>query len=223
MAVFNQQRGQYRPRGPRGCRVVMLLALLVWPLGSTARAASWMPEAFSAQFTQIYTSAVSGKEQRGEGRLDYAYPGKIKFQATKPDPFIFTSNGQKTWYYYPPFIEGESGELSVQNQGNLWLNQFFDLLRHGPQTNDRFTAVAQGAIWNLRFKADTAEKVQAKNANLKFKTKNKKFAELQEIELTKQDGKKVRFLLEQINLHPVLAKDYFDFVAPSNTKIKDLP
>jgi len=182
-----------------------------------------MPDAFSAQFTQVYTSAVSGKEQQGQGSLDYAYPGKIKFTATRPDPFVFTSNGQKTWYYYPPFIEGESGELSIQNQGNLWLNQFFDLLRYGPKTNDRFTAQAQGMQWNLKFKPDTAEKVQALAAVLKFKSKDKKFLELQEIELTKQDQKKVRFILAKISPNPVLAKDYFEFKAPDKTKVKYLP
>ena len=201
-----------------------LVVALLWANAAwAAPTASWMPSSFAAQFTQIYTSAVSGKEQRGQGSLDYAYPGQIRFQATDPDPFIFTSNGHKTWYYYPPFIEGESGELSIQNQGNLWLNQFFDLLRDGPKTNNRFTAQAQANQWNLKFKPDTAEKVQALAAVLKFKTKSKKFLELQEIELTKQDKKKVRFLLEKITPNPALAKNHFEFTAPPNTKVKYRP
>ena len=182
----------------------------------------WLPDSFSAKFTQIYLSAVSGKEQRGQGQLDYAYPGKIKFAADKPDPFIFTSNGQKTWYYYPPFIEGESGELSVQEQGNLWLNQFFDLLRYGPQTNDRYTATAQGLQWLLKFSSSTAKEVQAQQAQLKFKTKAKQFKELQEIVLLKANGQKVTFILEAMNLAPNLAAGYFDFTPPPKTKIKEI-
>ena len=59
-----------------------LVVALLWANAAwAAPTASWMPSSFAAQFTQIYTSAVSGKEQRGQGSLDYAYPGQIRFQA----------------------------------------------------------------------------------------------------------------------------------------------
>ena len=191
--------------------------------GAVGGATTWLPDSFSAQFTQVYRKTLAGKEQRGHGQIDYAYPGKIKFSADKPDPFIFTSNGHKTWYYYPPFVEGESGELTVQEQGNLWLNQFFDLLRQGPQTNEHFTATAQNESWILKFTPATVEKLQARSAQLKFKTKAKKFSELQEIILTKDNGQKVSFILAKVNLHPSLAADYFEFTPPPKTKMKEVP
>ena len=198
---------------------------LIFLSGGVFAATPWMPDRFSAQFTQVYTKAISGKEQRGQGQLDYAYPGQIKFVAEKPDPFIFTSNGKKTWYYYPPFIEGEGGELAVQEQGNLWLNQFFDLLRDGPKTNERFTATEQKNAWLLKFASATAKEIQAQSAQLKFKgnSKHKKFVEMQEIILIKDNGQKVTFILANLNLQPDFKADHFNFAPPPQTKIKEIP
>ena len=178
--------------------------------------AEFLPATFSSKFEQEYISTLKGKVKKGNGTIDYKYPGQIRFETSTPTPVIFTSNGSKAWYYRAPFIEGEQGEvteMSAREGASVYI-KFFDALKKGLTSNDLYEFKNN----QLNFKIKASKELGVTKALLAFENKSQKFEDLKEIELTLSDGKttKIRFvdLKNNVNFNP----DKFNFVIPPNTK-----
>ena len=89
--------------------------LFLFLLASSASfAKSFVPGSFSANFEESILSMATGKEKKSFGKIDYKFPGNIRFEITSPNASTFVSNPQKSWYYVPPFVEGEQGQVTIQ-------------------------------------------------------------------------------------------------------------
>ncbi len=196
----------------------LLCALILFSTIPTLKAAeNFLPQTFSADFEQVQVSALSGKEKKSQGHIEYKFPSHIRFEVQKPDVIIFVSNPEKTWYYTAPFIAGEAGELTIKPTGKLALSKFFDALKQGLKANYLYTIKDKDGSTELSFTKRSQEELGIAKATLFF-NKKKEFAALNTIELLKSDKSKVKLLLTGMKLNTELGKERFNFQAPPNTR-----
>jgi outer membrane lipoprotein-sorting protein len=182
----------------------------------TTAYAEFLPQTFSSRFEQEYVSTLKGKIKKGQGTIDYKYPGQIRFETNTPSTVIFTSNGNRSWYYRAPFIEGEQGEVTEMpaKEGASVFIKFFDALKKGLSSNE-FYDFKENVI---TFKGKTKTDLGVNKARLTFKNNSQKFDDLDVIELTLADGKnsKIKFIDLKSNVN--LTAEKFNFTPPPNTK-----
>jgi len=177
-----------------------------------------LPNQFRVNFVQKFESAVTGKTKQSKGIIEYQYPGKIHFKSEDPDPLVYMSNNKKSWYYTPPFIEGEKGEVRVIEK-NSTLTSFFDTLKKGIESNDFYKVKKKGNRYDLTFSIDKSNELGVQAASL-FSKKSKltKFDQIQKINLTYNSGKKVNLIFTDYS-NPSFKKKHFNFKIPSNTRV----
>jgi outer membrane lipoprotein-sorting protein len=182
--------------------------------------AEFLPQSFSSKFEQTYVSSLKGKEKKGQGSIEYKYPGNIRFETNSPSTVIFVSNGVKAWYYRAPFIEGEQGEVtesSAKDGATIYI-KFFDSLKNGLVSNSYYD-VKKGEPVKIIFKPHAQKELGIKESELTFKIKNsQKFDDIDSIGLVFSDGKKSTLKMTELNTSPNFAADRFNFTPPANTK-----
>lgn len=193
---------------------------IVLTLISTPVFADFLPSSFSAKFEQEYISTLKGKAKKGQGSIEYKYPGQIRFETSTPSKVIYTNNGSKAWYYRAPFIEGEQGEVteSSAKEGSTTYIKFFDSLKNGLVSNSYYD-VKRGEPATLIFKAAASKELGIKQSRLFFKNINQKFEDIDAIELMFNDGKTSKLKFIDLKASPLMGIERFNFVAPPNTKI----
>lgn len=180
---------------------------------------AFMPKSFKAQVVQKQKSALSGKLKESRGELSYRYPGHLRFEIERPEEVIFVSNNIKTWYYTGPFIDGESGEVTVSNEGNHILTKFFDSFSKGLKTNSLYSVKKDGEKVEVIFDKKLQEQLGVLSATFNFKTQNYNFKELKGLKILQHDKQNLTLSLEEIETDPKLSKKTFVFEVPKNTKV----
>ncbi len=199
--------------------ITAFFCLLATPLAKSKKSKpSFLPKSFSAQFEQVYKSALSGKEKKSKGSLDYKFPGNIRFITKVPEEVVFVSNKTTTWYYTPPFMEGEPGELTIKKTGRNVLSRFFDTLSRGLKSNKYYTVKNLEKARRLKFKKKKIKEIGIKEAIMHFKSNIATFRDLKSVDLTYSDDKKVTLKLSNLKVGVKFKKKYFTFSAPKNTK-----
>ncbi len=199
----------------------IFFALLLVTFFCQVFAADFMPKAFKAEFDQSFVSVIKKKTVTNHGVLSYQYPGNIRLEITDPDEgLIYVSNPQKSWYYRPPFIPGEPGELSVSPQGNTLVAKFFDGLKNGLKSNRLYDVRDLGdRKYELVFKKDAAKDAGVKKATIVLAAGSQDFLKVEKISLVFSDNKKVDLLFKSITALEKFADDVFIFKAPDNTNV----
>ena len=54
-----------------------------------------------AEFTQVYTYTVYGREETSKGRVFFKKPGKMRWDYTSPTKKLFIADGKTLWVYEP--------------------------------------------------------------------------------------------------------------------------
>lgn len=198
----------------------ILFPIALSMLATSTAFADFLPQSFSSKFEQEYVSTLKGKTKKGQGTIEYKYPGQIRFETNTPSTVVFVSNGVKAWYYRAPFIEGEQGEVteSSAKEGSTIYIKFFDSLKNGLVSNDYYE-VKKGEPVTLVFKPKAAKELGIKESMLIFKNKgSQKFEELEAINLVFSDGKNSKLKFVDLKVNPGMGADRFNFVPPANTK-----
>ena len=171
-----------------------------------------MSQKFSAKFTQQYKSQVSGKIKSGNGKLDYEFPSKLRFEMIKPDQIIFITNMTHNWYYRPPFIEGEKGELKKNVKGGNVFADFFDSLSEGLKDNDYYKVKIKKDKAVITFSDDHQAELGLKSAVLWFKnSRNLRFINLKEITLIYKDDRETKIIFDKLQSTKSFAENHFIF------------
>lgn len=194
-----------------------LLTLVFFSTIAFAKGEAFLPPTFSSDFEQVQKSALSGKEKKSQGRIEYKFPSHIRFEVQKPDVIIFVSNPEMTWYYTAPFVQGEPGEVTARPTGKLALAKFFDALKKGLVSNELYTVAEKNAKVELVFTPKAAKELGVVKAVLSLGEK-KDFGSLKSMELEKSDKAKVVLNLSNLKLNADIKKERFIFVAPPNTR-----
>jgi len=191
--------------------------LLVLMLGNVNLVfAEFMPQSFTSRFEQEYISSLKGNVKRGNGTIEYRYPGQIRFETNTPSTVIFVSNGTKAWYYRAPFIEGEQGEVtetSAREGASVYI-KFFDVLKKGLSNNDYYDVKDNLLTFKGKAKADLG----IAQARLLFKNNSAQFSHLEVIDMTFTDGKNSKIKFTDLKTDVALPTERFNFIPPANTK-----
>lgn len=112
-----------------------LLFICLLPFSSFA--GKFVPSSFTANYEESLVS-VTGKTKKSFGKIDYKFPGHLRFEVTSPTPSLFVVNPQKTWLYQPAFVKGEMDQVTVQKSSNLPLIKFLDSVKDGVENSKLF-------------------------------------------------------------------------------------
>jgi outer membrane lipoprotein carrier protein len=196
------------------------LTLLSFFFLTQTYAAAFIPESFSASFEQVYKSALTGKEKRSKGTMDYKYPGNIKLMTSSPESLTYVSNESSTWYYTPAFIETEPGQVTIQDATKNELTKFLDILRKGLLTNKLYqVSKNKKNDYFLIFSKDIVKELGIAKAKLVFRDAKSEFKNLKVVEMTLADKKEKKLELSKIIEGPNFSKNHFVFEVPKNTKV----
>ena len=185
-----------------------------------AEGRTFLPSTFKAHFNQSYKSSLTGKEKSTNGGIEYKFPGHLRFEIFGPNKTLFITNPKRTWYYNAPFIEGESGEVTVKKTGKMALSKFFDALKEGLNSNKYYKVEKVKKDYHLYFSKKILGQTGITKSILRFKKKiDPKFSDIQLIWLFYNNKRKVKMtfsdLKESVNFGP----KRFIFKIPKNTKI----
>lgn len=201
----------------------MLLLLATLPCFSVS-AKNFMPGSFSANFEESFISVTTGKEKKSFGKIDYKYPGHIRFEKTSPDNSLFVSNPEKSWYYVPPFVAGEEGQVSIQKSSKLPLTKFLDSIKNGVEGSKLFSHKYQGKDLVLSFVPTIQKEMTLKEVTL-HGTKDAKAIEtlkdFEKLTLVYADGRKVNLKFIDLKEGSSFTAEHFNFKIPPKTKVSN--
>lgn len=188
------------------------------------QAKTLIPKGFTANFEESLTSVATGKEKKTFGKIAYQFPAHIRYEVTRPEESAasFVSNGKTSWYYRPPFVKGEKGEVTIQKAQNLPLAKFLDSLQTGIENSKQYSAKYAGKTLTLAFTKTAEKDTKIKEVVLEAEKEAKTVSSLKEFEkmiLVKSDGQRLTYKFSEFNEMPSLKPSEFEFVVPENTKI----
>lgn len=199
----------------------LIFALL---LPQTSLAGTFVPSSFSANFEESFVSAATGKEKKSFGKIDYQYPAQIRYDKTSPDPSAFVSNARKSWYYVPPFVAGEEGQVTIQESSKLPLTKFLDSIKDGVAGSKLFTSRHEGKELILTFVKAVQDDMTLKEVRLlapKEARAAQKLSEFEKITLVYVDGRKVNLKFLELKEGVTFGPKHFEFTIPPKTKISN--
>lgn len=199
----------------------LLLATLFFSFSSLA--SDFLPASFSTSYEESFKSAATGKIKKSFGRIDYKFPRHIRFEVVSPDPSSFVANPKNSWYYTPPFVEGEEGQVIVQRSEDLVLTKFLDSLKNGAKTNKAYSVAFEKDKLLLTFSAILKKDLQMNKAVLTTKSgeaaKAQTLAEFQKLELHHANGKTVTMTFLEFKSGVSFNTGHFEFTIPPKTKV----
>lgn len=199
-------------------KLFLLLALLL-PLQVFAK--GFVPNSFSANYEETMVSAT-GKEKKSFGKIDYKFPGQLRFEVTSPVQSLFVVNPKKTWLYQPAFVKGEKDQVTIQKSANLPIIKFLDSVKDGVEGSKIFTAKYVKNDLVLTFVKTIQKEMRLEGVTLHANKDAKEVKELKGFEsftlnhLNKTKSKiKLIDLKEDVSFPP----GNFEFKPSANTKV----
>jgi outer membrane lipoprotein-sorting protein len=183
---------------------------------------NFIPQSFSANFEESIVSMATGKVKKSYGKIEYKFPGHVRFEITSPTPSLFVSNPQMSWYYLPPFVEGEEGQVTIQKTSKLPLTKFFDSLKNGLEGSKLFTYQLLKKSLNLKFKKEVQKEMTLKEVIFHSNSDPKnitKMNDFEKITLIYVDGRKVDLKFTGFKEDVSLPLTLFEFTPPAKTKV----
>ena len=200
----------------------MKILFLLLLASSASFAKSFVPSSFSANFEESILSMATGKEKKSFGKIDYKFPGNIRFEITSPNASTFVSNPQKSWYYVPPFVEGEQGQVTIQKSTKLPLTKFLDSIRNGLEGSKLFTYKYNGKDLVLTFVKTVQKELTLKEVTfhaIKEAKLVEKMSEFEKMTLVYADGRKVNLKFLELKEETSFPAKHFEFAPPAKTKV----
>lgn len=196
-----------------------ILSLLLLPTLSFAK--NFVPSSFSANYEESLVS-VTGKVKKSFGKVDYKFPGHLKFEVTTPVASLFVVNPQKTWFYQPAFVKGEKDQVTVQKSANLPLIKFLDSVKNGPENSKIFSAKYSGNDLILSFNKDARKEMGFEEVILHASTDAKNVKELkgfENITLKYLNKNSTKIKLIDLKENVSFPEGHFQFTPSENTKV----
>jgi len=196
-----------------------LALLLLLPTLSFAKA--FVPDSFSANFEETVKS-VTGKEKKTYGKVDYKFPGHLRFEVTKPERSLFIVNPKKTWFYQPAFIKGEKDQVTIQKSANLPLIKFLDSVKNGVENSKLFTTKYEKNAVILTFVKTIQKDMGVEGVTLNAKGDAKAVTELKNFEsITLNRGKNSNSTIKLLDLDEgaTFPPGNFEFTPSASTKV----
>ncbi len=198
-----------------------LIIFFLLNLPSLLIAKSFVPSSFSANYEENLVS-ITGKVKKSFGKIDYQFPGHLRFEVTSPVSSLFVVNPKRTWFYQPAFVKGEKDQVTVQKSSNLPLVKFLDSVKNGLENSKMFTAQYVGNDLILTFNKNSQKEMGFIEVVLHGSQDAKNVKELKGFEnLTLKHLNKNKTNIKLIDLKESVSfpAGHFEFTPAPNTKI----
>ena len=195
-----------------------ILSLFFFFHPTTVQAKSFLPQSFRADYEQTIKKKISGKLKKTRGKIEYLYPGNIRFEQFQPENVIWVSNPRTTWFYQAPFIEKEPGHLKVTPTKGESPSKIFDLLKNGLNDNKSYTVKKNKNDIELFFNPKEII-LNFQKAVLTFEGPHI-FKNLRSIKIVEKSGTPLILNFKSININTKFQKQHFIFKPPPNTRIE---
>jgi outer membrane lipoprotein-sorting protein len=196
-----------------------ILMILIFP--SLLLANNFVPSSFTANYEENLLSAT-GKIKKSFGKVDYKYPGHLKFEVTSPVASLFIVNPKKTWFYQPAFVQGEKDQVTVQKSSNLPLIKFLDSVKNGPENSKLFKTNYNQHDLILTFEKNVQKEMGFEEVILHATSEAKGVKELkgfEKITLKHLNKNTTNIRLIHFKENVSFPDNYFQYVPSSQTKV----
>lgn len=198
----------------------LLFALFLVPTVSFAK--NFVPTSFSANYEDSIVSLATGKEKKSFGKIDYKFPGHLRFEVTSPVPSLFVVNPKKSWLYQPAFVKGEKDQVTVQKSSNLPIIKFLDSVKNGVDNSKLFTTKYNKNDLVLTFVKTIQKEMGFQEVTLHAGKDAKEVKELSgfdKITLKHINGSKTNIKLIDLKENVAFPPGNFEFTPSANTKV----
>jgi outer membrane lipoprotein-sorting protein len=165
---------------------------------------------------------ATGKVKKSYGKIDYKFPGHVRFEISSPNPSLFVSNPQSSWYYVPPFVKGEEGQVTIQKTSRLPLTKFFDSMKNGLEGSKLFSHEYSKNNLILNFKKQFQKEMTLKqvifHSSAEAKSVNK-MSQFEKFTLIYVDGRKVDLKFTEFKEDVSFPSTHFEFTPPPKTRV----
>ncbi len=188
---------------------------------ANANSALFLPKSFRTDFEQSYESSLSKRKKLkvSKGSIDYSYPGHIRFAIVGNNPSVFVANRDRSWYYTPPFIAEEQGQVVIQKSRKLNLFRFFDLLKKGLVSNKLYTVVNKNNHYELIFKKQKKDIFDISKVVIFFPEGKSRILQNASKFLLHYSDRAVTLKFSNFDPDVKFPANHFVFAIPKNTKI----
>jgi outer membrane lipoprotein-sorting protein len=183
--------------------------------------ASFVPSSFTANYEENLISAT-GKAKKSFGKIDYKFPGHLRFEVTSPVPSLFVVNPEKTWLFQPAFVKGEKDQVTIQKSSNLPLIKFLDSVKDGVENSKLFKTSYVKNDLILTFVKTIQKEMGFEEVILHAKKNAKEVKQLsgfENITLKHINKNKTNIRLIEIKENVSFPSGNFEFKASANTKV----
>ena len=169
-------------------------------------------QTLSATFVQMSDSAALAKKKQSSGKLFFKRPSRVRWETVQPDVSLFVSNGQKSWFYTPPFVEGENGQ--VLEGKSISHSQLADALLAGSFSVLKEMQIQQQSPTVFILKPDLKKSGGILQAKVEIDLTTKVICKVM---LDHLGGNHTEITLSKIELGGVLGDTLFHFKVPPHT------
>lgn len=171
----------------------------------------------SAQFSQVTTTKTTSTKKINSGKIFVKRPSKIRWETTKPENNLLIGDGNKFWFYTPPFDEDEHGQV-IEKKASQVQSRLAHALLSGSFSVARDMKIQEKSpsTFLLTPKAGSAGTVS--QATIEVDPEKKL---IQKVILDHKGGNHAEITLSEIQLGEDLKDDLFIFKSPPNTDVID--
>ncbi|SQD80566.1 outer membrane lipoprotein chaperone LolA [Moritella yayanosii] len=163
---------------------------------------------FSADFTQIVTSAEGDNLSTAQGVMQLQRPNQFRWETVSPDEQLIVSDGESIWLYNP-FVE----QVSIYSLKDAIANTPFMLIAGSEQTAwESYRVTKQAGVYTVITPNDPTAAV----LTLQFKQ-----GEITQFSVQEQQGQHSQFALTNHKTMNKIDLALFTFNIPEDTDIDD--
>jgi len=170
---------------------------------------------FTARFFQESTLKAMGVTDTASGDLYVKYPGKMRWEYTRPDPLLFVSDGETVWIYKSKENQvsvGRADQILGDQQGATFLSDI-RLLRR------RFTVTLEPEAGPGVFRLKLTPREASPDLSAIYLSVDRERFEVREVLTTNVYEDQTRIRFEDLRFDQGLPDDVFRFEIPEGADV----
>jgi outer membrane lipoprotein carrier protein len=168
-----------------------------------------------ADFTQKEESKLTGAKKESSGVLMIQHPNQFRWETLKPDKNLLVSDGNKFWFYTPPFEAGERGQV-IERKTTEVQSELANAILSGAFSKVRGVTISK--ISPTKFLLTPAEGTAGSVKTAEIEIDSSKSV-IQKLRLEHLGGNKTEISLGNVKLAGKMNEAYFKFVTPPSTDV----